>query len=329
MIRSEKNYNPYMTNTINNKIISEIMDNFYIMQYEKPEKIYILNLGKDFENLTHIIIDANTFYNHLNEQSLGEDGDLFLLCDKNNINLYRTKIAINKTYTGRNSQIELILIAQIEKKIVNRHLFEDIIIKTNSLNSHMYDTLENPLEVYRYIHNMFLLDNVFYFDIKINQSTYTTQNIINLLNSVTSILDYVVDEEIYIKINANSPGDILLYFENGITFFHEHWLAILLIFLFLGGGKVEDGKYSFTIPSVSNLIKFFANHAYDKEVKKQTLTGMQLDNKAKELEIKKMELEISKKLNEIQENATELNVCLNDDSNIINFQDYLINQEEE
>ncbi len=221
MIRSEKKYNPYMTNAISNKTISEIMNNFYIMQYWKSEKIYILNLGKDFENLTHIIIDANIYYNHLNEQSLGKGGDLFLLCDKNNINLYRAKTAISKTYTNSSSKIELILIAQIEKEIVNRHFFEDIILKTNSLNSHMYDTLECPLEVYRYIHNMFLLDNVFYFDIKINQSTYTTQNIIDLLNSVTFILDYVVDEEIYIKINVNSPGDILLYIENGFTFFRN------------------------------------------------------------------------------------------------------------
>lgn len=174
-----------------------------------------------------------------------------------------------------------------------RHIQIVKIISTKGLNRHLYRAISNyhgisNLDTYStiildqlYNYYTFKTETHIVFNVK-KQSPIGLRELAKFLHSVTDILSTVVpDENISTQLTLESPGNIVLSLQDICKWLADNYLPLIGAVVFLGGGSFLTVK----LPGAVQILKDIFTLKIDVAKEKAVLTGIELDNLNKQVEI--------------------------------------------
>lgn len=194
--------------------------------------------------------------------------------------------------------------------IKNRDNINPYLYKAILLNKHSLSSLNKYADsILSSCYDVYLWNGTLSFALKVGTRKNINASVFShLIQSFTTLLPTVRDEDISVKTALHSPGDIVFQITDWLSNAGNLlWVFLLLMFLF--GGKLKDTEF----PSLWNVVKYFIDrhdqHAsrllqeerqrLENERLREEIASLKMDNRKRE-EIERAAASLSKAVTELE-----------------------------
>lgn len=185
-------------------------------------------------------------------------------------------------------------IRTVKSEILNYHLFKAISSYHGISNLDEYGTI-----ILDHIFNCYTFQNKARIVFHVSKTDpITSREFSGFLYSVNTILSTngIDEKDVSTQASVHSVGDIVFTIRDAITWISSNYLWFVAIAAVIGGGKF----LSVELPGIAQIIKDFLAIKEEHDIKKAELTGIQLENYSKALDLKRKMLESGMNLSDLE-----------------------------